>query len=242
MTDLILIDEAGNYVDISYKSTDALLIGKYSNQFSLFNEARHTALLSMYRIDTIPVSIEKINVSITNFVPGAEKKTETMLNKYTVGTNITFNLTFSREVYIKTLSNDADIPLLKIKIGNESKHAKLIGYENNNNKKIVSFVYSIIQNDVGDNIFVLIGNNKLTDLDGVQIGDNNVYTGGVITSIGNIDVSKNTPNNIYYIPYDNTIPKTEILQNEGIIPYKIDTIKPKIDSVTITSDKTIYNY
>ena len=55
MTDLILIDEAGNYVNINYISTDALLIGKYSNQFSLFNEAQHAALLSMYRIDTIPI-------------------------------------------------------------------------------------------------------------------------------------------------------------------------------------------
>ena len=75
-------------------------------------------------------------------------------------------------------------------------------------------------------------------MNGVQIGDTNVYTGGGITSIGNIEVSKKTPNNINYIPYDNINPQTEILQNDGIIPYKIDTVKPRIESVTITNDKT----
>jgi hypothetical protein len=235
LKDSVLIDEAGNYVNTQYLSTDALLAGKH-NQFSYFNQTAHNSLLSMYRIDTIPISIEKINVSISNFVPGAEKQTETVFNKYTVGTSITFNLTFSREVYIKTVSDDE--AKLRIKIGYETRSATIKGYENGNNKKILSFVYSIIQNDVGDNISVLIGNNNLTYLDGVQIGDDNVYTGGGITSVGSINVSKKTPNDINYIPYDNTKPQTEISQNHGIIPYKIDTLKPRIKSVTITNDST----
>ena len=111
----ILIDEAGNDLDLTYRySEDVLLKGKY-DQFSLFSETRSRLLLSMFRIDTIPISIEKINVSISNFVPGAENQAETVFNTYTVGTNITFNVTFSREVYIKTLTNDGDKAQLLIK-------------------------------------------------------------------------------------------------------------------------------
>ncbi len=236
LKDSVLIDEAGNYVNTQYLSTDALLAGKH-NQFSYFNQTAHNSLLSMYRIDTIPIDIIQINVRITQFFPD----TSSVLHTYTVGTRIIFSIKFSRDVYFKQVS-DENKPRLNIKIGDnvidDSKKPIFNGYDRpdgSDDKTSLSFVYSVAQGDVGDTISIEKGENNLIKLGGTQL-TGNVYTGGNIISIGNINVNtKIDPKSIYYTPYINTNAQMNVLQNDGIIPYKIDTIKPTINKVTVTS-------